>query len=408
MSVSDPLSNGDGSTPSPIVILSTSPPDHDPPPPYPSQERRTRAQRSGRRRRTLDLNQEETQNASHVLSIAAGGGSEYEAFSGSMQHSPYSEDHNADASETTPLLAPSPRSTPRLPLGQVTRQRTLSLTSTVRSTNSIAPSLAQTVLSAFNPEQDDDLDPHCGGEPRDDDGESDGEGPLDSPPLRHHGNLDVQQRAFVAELSSRGFARQRSTPWHIKLRKYFRPMGKLAYYSSLFHLLVLNFPYALLAWVYLFVFTVAGTTTLMALPLGAVLCFLDLIGARIITRGELVLQVTFHGPLAYPISNPPLPIFVRRRPPTAAEIEDGLDYVVETSFYRNAYAMFTDPTSYQALFYFLVIKPGITIIFGLLLLILVPISFVLVWPAPATLRLARRLGIWQANIAVEGLCLTVR
>ena len=69
---------------------------------------------------------------------------------------------------------------------------------------------------------------------------------------------------------------------------------------------------------------------------------------------------------------------------------------------------FTDPTSYQALFYFLVIKPGITIVVSLLLIILVPISFVTVLPAPAVLRLVRRLGIWQANIAVEGLCLAVR
>lgn len=29
-----------------------------------------------------------------------------------------------------------------------------------------------------------------------------------------------------------------------------------------------------------------GTTTLMALPLGAVLCFLDLLGARVLARGE--------------------------------------------------------------------------------------------------------------------------
>lgn len=54
------------------------------------------------------------------------------------------------------------------------------------------------------------------------------------------------------------------------------------------------------------------------------------------------------------------------------------------------------------------IKPGITIVLSLLLIVLVPLSIVFVWPAPAVLRLARRLGIWQANIAVEGLCLAVR
>ena len=64
----------------------------------------------------------------------------------------------------------------------------------------------------------------------------------------------------------------------------------------------------------------------------------------------------------------------------------------------------TDWASYQALFYFLIIKPGITLVIWLLLVVLVPVAFVLVLPAPAVLRLARRLGIWQANIAIEGLC----
>lgn len=68
-------------------------------------------------------------------------------------------------------------------------------------------------------------------------------------------------------------------------------------------------------------------------------------------------------------------------------------------------SQFTDPTSYQALFYFLVIKPGITILLSLLVILVVPISLVLVVPAPAMLRLIRRLGIWQANVAVEGLYL---
>jgi hypothetical protein len=91
------------------------------------------------------------------------------------------------------------------------------------------------------------------------------------------------------------------------------------------------------------------------------------------------------------------------RMPTPAELEEGIGPREEHSFYRNAYAMFTDPTSHQALFYFLVIKPGITIFLSLLVVTLVPISIVLVVPAPAMLRLIRRLGIWQANVAVDGL-----
>ncbi|CCM03892.1 uncharacterized protein FIBRA_06043 [Fibroporia radiculosa] len=412
MSVADPLGDAAPDLPSPpIVVLSTTPPVHDPPPPYPSQERRSRATRSGRRRRTLDQAQD---HASH-LTIAPGGGTEYEALSPSLHHLSDADDRDNDATETTPLLHPStssPRSSTRLPSGLVPRrQRTLSITSTVRSTVSVAPSLAQTLLSAFNPEHDCEVDPDCEEPGPAEDGRDhsdDDEGVLDSPTLRRSRPLDDEQRAFVADLASQQLNRHRGLSWRTRWQRYYRPMGKRAYYAALFHLLVVNFPYALLAWVYLFVFTVAGTTTLMALPVGAVLCFLDLIGARLLSRGELALQTTFHGPLAYSRPNPPLPIFVRLRAPTPAEIELGLTAIPEKSFYRNAYAMFTDSTSYQALFYFLVIKPGITILLSLLLVVIVPVSFVLVWPAPAMLRLVRRLGIWQANIAVEGLCLAIR
>lgn len=69
--------------------------------------------------------------------------------------------------------------------------------------------------------------------------------------------------------------------------------------------------------------------------------------------------------------------------------------------------MFTDWTSYQALFYFLVIKPSITLFLTIPLLAVVPVSYVLVFPAPMMLRIVRKLGIWQANVAVEGLYLAV-
>jgi len=104
------------------------------------------------------------------------------------------------------------------------------------------------------------------------------------------------------------------------------------------------------------------------------------------------------------------------------------ELVPEKSFYRNTYAMvsrglfcheplpvltplpqqFTDPTSYQALFYFLVVKPAITLVFSLALIIFVIPSMVLVLPAPAALRAVRRLGVWQANVSIEGLYLAVR
>ncbi|KAJ3992915.1 hypothetical protein F5050DRAFT_1801505 [Lentinula boryana] len=141
---------------------------------------------------------------------------------------------------------------------------------------------------------------------------------------------------------------------------------------SLTHLVLVNFPFALAAWVYLVVFTVTGTTLLIALPLGAILCFFKLLGAR-----------------------------------AASELESGQavvgEEVTEMSSYKNTYSMFTDPTSFQALFYFIVIKPAITLLFiTFFLTICVPL-LVLVIPAPVVLRVCRRIGRWQAVVAVEGL-----
>jgi hypothetical protein len=147
---------------------------------------------------------------------------------------------------------------------------------------------------------------------------------------------------------------------------------------------------------------------------------------------QVALQNTFHSPLVYALEGHVYPIFTRLRMPSAEEVEAGMGSRHERSFYRNSFSMvsgtvlrrcgatrvrglvdddadppwqFTDPTSYQALFYFLVIKPGITILLSLLLIVLVPVAFVLILPVPAMLRLVRRLGIWQANVAVEGLYL---
>ena len=69
---------------------------------------------------------------------------------------------------------------------------------------------------------------------------------------------------------------------------------------------------------------------------------------------------------------------------------------------------FTDSTSYRALFYFLVVKPSITIVLTVGLVVFGIPALVLVLPAPAMLRAVRRLGVWQADVAVEGLYLGVR
>ncbi|KAJ7765085.1 hypothetical protein DFH07DRAFT_811362 [Mycena maculata] len=326
---------------------------NDPPPPYPSRGRRTR--RPSRRHIQTSLHGQISSTDSH---------SDYEALISPLPASSLEE-----PTETTPFLS-----------GRrvVTRPRSESESHpSVFSAVSVAPSLAQTVASIFRSDDDEDeFDPE--------DGPGDGL-------LISAGELpDVHTRPH-------GFWSRHA--W----RRYFRPMTRKAYYKALFHLYVLNFPFALAAFLYVLVLTVTGTTLLMALPLGALLCFFNLLGARAFSRGELALQTKYHGPLVYPAPYPPRPIFTRTREVTAAGVS-----IPETSFYKNSYAMFTDATSYQALFYFLVIKPSITLLLSLSLLVLGVPALVLVAPAPMAFRAIRRLGIWQANIAVEGLYLTVR
>ncbi|KAJ7751568.1 hypothetical protein B0H14DRAFT_2981160 [Mycena olivaceomarginata] len=279
----------------------------DPPPPYPSQGRRSR--RPNRRHIQTSLHGQ----IAPVSSLEEGG---------------------PDAPENAPFLT-----------GRrvVTRPRSESHTS-VFSSVSVAPSLAQTVASLFRAYEDDEDFPEVHTRPE-------------------------------------GFRSVRT--W----RRYFRPLGRRVYYRSLFHLYFINFPFALAAFLFAVIFTVTGTTLLVALPLGALLCFFNLLGVRTFSRGELALQTKFHTPLAYPAPYPPRPIFTRTR-----EIAIGGP---------NAYAMFTDATSYQAL-------RAITLLLSLGLLVVGVPAIVLVGPAPLAFRAIRNLGIWQANIAVEGLYLAVR
>ncbi|KAG8214091.1 hypothetical protein J3R82DRAFT_10849 [Butyriboletus roseoflavus] len=313
-------------------------PTNDPPPPYPSPERRSRAPGTSRRQRaSAHISTQST------LSSPDSG----DAISPPLH--PYFFPASGGPSEVTPLLRPA-----------LNRHRANSHASTVVSSSSFT----QTVLSFCQ------------------DSESDSDVDIFEALRSEHLN-DVGQ--------SRNASHGRPGRWSLHKRawaRYFHPMGRKAYHAAVFHLMVLNFPYALIAWLYLFVFTLTGTTLLITLPLGALLCFLDLLGARAFARGELALQTKFHGPLAYPPPYPPRPIFQRVRAPELPAAENGASGVqYETSFYKNAYAMFTDATTYQALFYFLVIKPSITLCMSIALVALVPVS----------------LGIWQANVAVEGL-----
>ncbi|KDQ07159.1 hypothetical protein BOTBODRAFT_180911 [Botryobasidium botryosum FD-172 SS1] len=221
---------------------------------------------------------------------------------------------------------------------------------------------------------------------------------------RHSG-----RRSSVSTTASSVVSRSSSTddPPHTtrqRIAHYFRPLRHRLYYRALFHLLVLNFPIATVAWVYLFVGTLVGTTLLLTLPLGCLIWWLTLFGARALTRFELAVQSKFHRPLLTDIP-PPRPIFYRISAPEApahpSDIEDNTPH--EPSFLRNTYFMFLDPTSYQPLFYFIVIKASIALLLTPILIAVVPVSFVLILPAPAMLRLVRKIGLWQANVAVEGL-----
>lgn len=108
-------------------------------------------------------------------------------------------------------------------------------------------------MSAFHPDRDCDLDPEEA-EPQLLDEDSDD--PLDSPTPQAISEEHRRMLGSDALGSSRLAGVQ--TKRRGMLARYFRPMVKRAYYSALFHLLILNFPYALAAWLYLFIFTLVS------------------------------------------------------------------------------------------------------------------------------------------------------
>lgn len=175
---------------------------NDPPPPYPSRDRRQR-----RRRTTVEISSADSDDFPFPAST----------------HTPHHPPLHPD--ETTPLLGVS---------SPTRRPRTISLSS---ANGSISPSLAQTVVSAFRMDHDSDAE----------DAEERSHGPptMGTPPDDH-----LPHATDVARCQARG--------WRVRWRHYFRPIGRRAYWSALLHLLVFNFPYALLAWVYLFVFTLVS------------------------------------------------------------------------------------------------------------------------------------------------------
>jgi hypothetical protein len=172
----------------------------DPPPPYPM----TRRQR--RRRRE--------QPSGGSLAVSATDADDAEPFPAGV---------DGGAGERTPLLRPRP----------IMRTRTMSGASTARSVASRA-SIARTAASLFSDTYD--------SEPEDD------TPPAPPPPAT------IEGAPLPPDGDAPGMAPARAGRW----RRYFRPLTRRAFWAALFHLLVLNFPYALAAWLYLFVFTVVS------------------------------------------------------------------------------------------------------------------------------------------------------
>ena len=220
-------------SPDPLMVPPTPPPEvtvipgnitiSDPPPPYPSRERRSRRSRR------------------HARGYSAVTESDVEGPRRVHAYSPPEEAAAEEAGETTPLLQAVPRAAVR-------RQRTVS-----QSTGaSVSPSLAQTVVSAFRIELDSDLD--YDGE--DDEREGDDWGRIEGAESGRGRRVPLAVDGERAErLGGEGLSRRRRVRYRTKLKLYWHPVVRRAYWAALFHLVVLNFPYALIAALFLFVFT---------------------------------------------------------------------------------------------------------------------------------------------------------
>ena len=183
----------------------------DPPPPYPSRDRRTRAEHARLRRAIQQLSNESGTSGTHIAS-PTGNSQQLRLVTDPLGASNTQTDSlvpfspSSDGNETTPLLSP--------------RRRTRRLShSTVVSTHSIA----QTVLSLFG---SDDADAES-----------------------YNDQIEIADEENGEADTSASTVRRRDA------KRYFRPLWRKTYYLPLFHLLVINFFYALAAFVYLFVGT---------------------------------------------------------------------------------------------------------------------------------------------------------
>lgn len=190
----------------------------DPPPPYPSRERRPRGTRNARRYG------HRIQTSGHPQAASVDSHSEYDSPSSSRAIISFPDDGEPEPNETTPFLMPFATR------HHAARPRSISHF----SVSSVAPSLAQTIRSLFQAE--------------DDSMHSD---ETDERPLLSPGEQMYYEPIQDGEHSRRKHGLLTQRAW----ARYFRPLKQKVYYKALVHLLLINFPYALAAWLYLFVFT---------------------------------------------------------------------------------------------------------------------------------------------------------
>ncbi|KAL4258156.1 hypothetical protein AB1N83_010748, partial [Pleurotus pulmonarius] len=147
-------------------------------------------------------------------------------------------------------------------------------------------------------------------------------------------------------------------------KRYFRPMFTKSYYKAFIHVALLDSVFAFLAWSFVVTclrYSSASprpyTSLFVTLPVFILVCFVVILGSRVLARLELASQTFFHGPTVVDSPYRPYCIFTRIRTAEAEDLEMGQHVgdveIKETSFLMNTRLMFLDRTSYQALFYFL-------------------------------------------------------
>ncbi|WWC73409.1 uncharacterized protein I206_107376 [Kwoniella pini CBS 10737] len=226
--------------------------------------------------------------------------------------------------------------------------------------------------------------------------------------------------------------------WGKSFKRFWRPVGRGIYWRATLHLVLLNFPLALLVWPFLVAGTLAGTVLLITLPIGAAVWWLTLFISRSAARLESVMQLHYHSPLnpASPPSNHPIfyrlipntpissslssptslypqtPALEQTDDPTPSDLLENQEISIEGNtnsliwekrFMKCSYAMFLDHYSYSALSYFLLIKPLIVLLSTIVIIILFPIGFGTIIGLPIYLRILRKWGKWQAEVAIENL-----